>query len=61
MNEKLRYPLQRATLRHVPGRLNPADPTRQVDGALAGDPTHARFGGQSHSFPDDLVALSGHS
>jgi hypothetical protein len=29
--------------------------------AAAGDPTHALFADQSHSIPDNLVALLGHS
>src|SRR5215469_3040773 len=29
--------------------------------AAAGDPTHALFAPQSHSIPDNLVALLGHS
>src|SRR6516162_7875698 len=30
-------------------------------GGAAGDPTHALFANQSHSIPDNLVALLGHS
>src|ERR1700680_3792852 len=55
-------PRRKGSLRDRPQRppSSPAEPSLLAGGGAAGNATHALFADQSHSFPDNVVALLGY-